>query len=66
MDLASAVDELKEMTTQPMVPMFDKQPKEGAVQKRSERKRMVTKEVPQPILGYTKRSESNEREYYSL
>ncbi|CAH3171346.1 unnamed protein product [Porites lobata] len=39
-DLASAVDELKEMTTQSMVPMFDKQPKEAAVQKRSERKRM--------------------------
>ena len=45
-DLASAVDELKEMTTKPMVPMFDKQPKEAAVQMRSERKRMVTKEVP--------------------
>ena len=51
MDLASAVDELKEMTTQPMVPMFDKQPKEAAVQKQSERKRMVTKEVPPTVEG---------------
>ena len=43
------MDELKEMTPQPMVSMFDKQPKEAAVQKRSERKRMVTKEVPPTI-----------------
>ena len=50
-DLASAVDELKEMTTQSMVPMFDKQPKEAAVQKRSERKRMVTKQVPPTVEG---------------
>ena len=48
-DLASAVDELKEMTPQPMLSMFDKQPKEAAVQKRSERKRMVTKEVPPTV-----------------
>lgn len=32
-----------------MVSMFDKQPKEAAVQKRSERKRMVTKEVPPTV-----------------
>ena len=51
MDLASAVDELREMTTQSMVPMFDKQPKEAAAQKRSERKRMVTKEVPPTVEG---------------
>lgn len=43
------MDELKEMTPQPMVSMFDKQPKEAAVQKRSERKRMVTKEVPPTV-----------------
>ncbi|XP_029210526.2 uncharacterized protein LOC114974462 [Acropora millepora] len=48
-ELAIAVDELKEMTPQPMVSMFDKQPKEAAVQKRSERKRMVTKEVPPTV-----------------
>lgn len=48
-DLASAVDELKEMTPQPMLSMFEKQPKEAAVQKRSERKRMVTKEVPPTV-----------------
>ena len=30
-DLASAVYELKKMTPQPMVSMFDKQPKEAAV-----------------------------------
>lgn len=43
------MDELKEMTPQPMVSMFDKQPKEAAEQKRSERKRMVTKEVPPKV-----------------
>ena len=48
-DLASAVEELKKMTPQPMVSMFDKQPKEAAVQKRSERKRMVAKEVPPTV-----------------
>ncbi|XP_074610558.1 uncharacterized protein LOC141864626 [Acropora palmata] len=48
-ELAIAVDELKQMTPQPMVSMFDKQPKEAAVQKRSERKRMVTKEVPPTV-----------------
>ncbi|XP_015779598.1 PREDICTED: uncharacterized protein LOC107357470 isoform X4 [Acropora digitifera] len=31
-ELASAVEDLKEMTPQPMVSMFDKQPKEAAVQ----------------------------------
>ncbi|XP_073256636.1 uncharacterized protein [Porites lutea] len=48
-DLASAVDELKEMTPQPMLSMFEKQPKEAAIQKWSERRRMVTKEVPPTV-----------------
>lgn len=48
-ELASAVDVLQEMTPQPMLSMFGKQHKEAAVQKWSERKRMVTKEVPPTV-----------------
>lgn len=45
--LQGAVQELKEMTPEPMNSMLvDKQPREEAIRKRAERLSMVTRDVP--------------------
>ena len=50
-ELTDAIQKLKEMTPAPMNSMLDKQPREDALQKRSERSSMVVSDVPPTTPG---------------
>lgn len=50
-DLTEAASKLREKTPDPMNAMLQKQPRQEAVQKRADRKRMVVKDVPPTTPG---------------
>jgi len=50
-DLRDATTKLKERTPAPMNTMLEKQPREEAIQKRVERKKMTAKDVPPTTPG---------------
>ena len=50
-ELTDAIQKLKEMTPAPMNSMLDKQPREDALQKRSERSSMLVSDVPPTTPG---------------
>ena len=50
-DLRDAATKLKENTPAPMNRMLEKQPREEAIQKRVERKKMTAKDVPPTTPG---------------
>ena len=50
-NLKDAATKLQEKTPAPMNTMLEKQPRAEALQKRAERSKMVTKDVPPTTLG---------------
>lgn len=53
-DLKDAASNMQEKTPAPMNTMLEKQPREEALQKRAERSKMVTKDVPPTTPGNKK------------
>lgn len=53
-DLKDAASNLQEKTPVPMNTMLEKQPREEVLQKRAERSKMVTKDVPPTTPGNKK------------
>lgn len=50
-ELSLAIENLKQKTPAPMNVMLEKQPREEALQKRAERKKIVTQDVPPNVPG---------------
>ena len=50
-ELSLAIENLKQKTPAPMNVMLEKQPREEALQKRAERKKIVTQDVPPTVPG---------------